>query len=237
MNWKEAMLGLLSAGLVGVALLYARARLEYDHKSADSTETSQLGLGSSGQTAAPADPPPFQPGFSHRPTEAMMATSREQVGKTAPAREASDAAGVHYHLLDPARTKSLALVFIKSDCPCSRAAQPYFNQLFQAYGQDVLFLGVINGSASAARDWGSRNEVPFPILCDQELAIVHAFHVENSGYLVIVRPDGSISDYWPGFSGEMLETANQKLAESAGRPSTPMRFPGAPVQLFTGCPY
>ena len=77
-------------------------------------------------------------------------------------------------------------VFIKEGCPCSLAAQPFFNLLFDAYGKHARFFGVFDGSVSKAKKWAMQNQAAFPLLSDPDLRTVHEYKAENSAYVALI---------------------------------------------------
>ncbi|MDR3635875.1 MAG: redoxin domain-containing protein [Isosphaeraceae bacterium] len=179
----------------------------------------------------------FRGGPPHVATPAMVKATEEMAQRSAPLFRTAASDGKTYSLADLAREGPLALFFIKDRCPCSRAAEPFFNQLDEAYGDRVRFFGIIDGDVAVAQRWGAENHVPFPILCDPELKIVREYKAENSAYTVLVARGGTIERYWPGYSAEMLREAGERLARLAGVDVKPLDLNDAPDYLYSGCPY
>jgi peroxiredoxin len=173
----------------------------------------------------------------HRVTSPMITTTREMASQLAPDFEAEASDGRTYVLHDVSKNIPVFLVFIKDGCPCSEAAQPFYNQLYHAYGGRVWFFGVIDGDRKLAKRWALANQVSFPILCDPDLKIIHDYKVENSAYVAIVTPAGSIDRMWPGYSQPMLTEVGERLARLSDVPVKPIDVSASPVEPYTGCPF
>ena len=173
----------------------------------------------------------------HAVTPGMLSAARELAETKAPAFRSPAGDGLTYALDDLKEEGPLVLVFIKDSCPCSQAAQPFYNRLHDAYGAGVRFFGVIDGDARVAARWAKQNRVNFPILSDPELSIVHEYKAENSAYFAIIATGGTIEKCWPGYSAPMLREVSQRLARLAGVEERPTDAADAPDELYSGCPY
>lgn len=176
-------------------------------------------------------------GRDHVASPEMAAAARSLESKDAPAFRAEAGDGKLYDLRELAEEGPLALFFIKDGCPCSVAAQPFYDGLYKAYGERVRFFAVIDGDGGIARKWADKNRVSFPILCDPELRIVREYKAENSAYFAIIARGGAIERYWPGYSVGMLKEAGGRLARLAGVDPKPIDTAEAPDDLYSGCPY
>ena len=172
----------------------------------------------------------------HLVTRKMAEASRGMCGRKAPefARDASD--GKTYALEELTRRGPVILTFIKDGCPCSEAAQPFFNEVRAAY-PGATILGVIDVGSVAARRWAARCRVSYPLLLDPGLDLVRAYGVENSAYVILVDPTGRIAAHWPGYSASMLQELGEMLARLSGSEEKPIDLTDAPDELYTGCPY
>ena len=121
-----------------------------------------------------------------------------------------------YDIKELTKDGPVVLVFIKDGCPCSEAAQPFFNLLFDAYGKHARFFGIFDGDVTVARKWAKHNLVGFPILSDPDLRTVHEYKAENSAYVALIAKGGRIEKLWPGYSAEMLADAAARLARLTG---------------------
>jgi hypothetical protein len=144
--------------------------------------------------------------------------------------------GKNHVLTDLLRRGPVVLTFTKVGCPCSEAAQPYFNRITSAYPQ-VTFLGVVNAEAGPATLWTGKLNTAYPHLLDPELNLVRAYGVENSVYVILVDPQGQIAEHWPGISQEMLRKLASGLARLVNTSEKVLDFSEAPEELYSGCPF
>ena len=217
---KNRSIAIVVVGLTGLGLIFAWAR-------------TGLQVGRAGGAGLVIIEGPQK----HLVTPAMLAATGRMTKQTAPAFQAEATDGKSYRLEDVTRDKPLILAFIKDGCPCSEAAEPYFNRLFSVYKNEVNFLGVINVDASRAKEWAMANRVPFPILVDPEARVIHDYKAESSAYVALVAPGGTIDKLWPGYSAQMLNNTSERLARLSGCEPKQIDTKEAPAELTTGCPY
>ena len=156
--------------------------------------------------------------------------------RVAPPFEALATDGKSHTLGELCRTGPVVLTFVKDGCPCSEAAQPFFNQIQAAY-PGAEFLGVIDAESEKARRWAKKFRVDYPILLDPACAIVRAYKVENSAYVVLVDARGRILKHWPGYSTSMLRELGATLAELTHTAEKLTNLTDAPIEPFSGCPF
>ena len=167
----------------------------------------------------------------------MLIASAKMTDVTAPAFRAQATDESFCDLNELTRDGTVVLVFIKDGCPCSQAAQPFFNHLFDAYGKHARFFGVFDGSVSNAKKWAEQYQAGFPLLSDPDLRIVHEYKAENSAYVALIAKGGKIEKLWPGYSVDMLADAAARLARLTGVTAKPIDVNEAPTEMTTGCPY
>ena len=173
----------------------------------------------------------------HVVTPEMLEATEKMAQKEAPVFRAEATDGKSYSLEELTTGGPVLLAFIKETCPCSRAAEPFFNRLHDAYGSNVSFFGVIDGSVDTGRSWAKENHVRFPILSDPDLKMVHEYKAESSAYVALIAKGGKIEKLWPGYSIEMLREASERLARLAGTDVKTIDATDAPTEMTTGCPY
>ena len=173
----------------------------------------------------------------HKATGAMIAASSRKANTPAPSFEAKGSDGDTYVLADLNAKWPVALVFIKDGCPCSKSAEPYFQQLHAAAGGWVPFLGVIDGDEAVAQRWVEENGTPFPVVADPDKTIIRAYGIENSAYVALLAPGGRIEKLWPGYSADMLREITDKMAQLSGKPIELIETRFAPDELYSGCPF
>ena len=172
----------------------------------------------------------------HVVTPSMAEASRAMVFRQAPAFTLKATDGAEYSLGKLIREGPLVLTFIKIGCPCSEAAQPFFNRLRAAYPH-ARILGVIDGDLGPANLWAKKIRVSYPLLLDPNLQLVRAYGVENSAYVVLVDQKGQIVMHWPGYCASMLQELGATLALLTRSAVRPIDTVDAPVEFYSGCPY
>ncbi len=173
----------------------------------------------------------------HPVTPEMAKQSAADSDRPAPSFAMKGGDGKSFSLETMTKGRPLVLVFIKTDCPCSVTAQPFFNELWQAHKKYVTFIGVINKNLFVANRWQKENKVPFPILADPNESLIRKYRAEYSAYSALVTPDGHLEKLWPGFSKEMLHKMNRRLSELTGQETPTLTFPDAPDEMYSGCPF
>lgn len=171
----------------------------------------------------------------HKVTPKMTEETAEKAGLDAPDFSADATDGKTYHLAEATKRGPVVLLFIKDGCPCSTAAQPFFNRLSNLYS-GTQFFGVINGDIATAKEWGTKHRVPFPILADADLKIVHAYEAERSAYSAVVL-QGVIMHLWPGYSAAMLNEMGELLSKATNQPLIRVDTKNAPEEPFSGCSF
>ncbi len=175
-------------------------------------------------------------GEKHRVTPRMSEASQKKVLAQAPEFSMEGNDGATYRLSELLQHGPVLLTFIKIGCPCSEAAQPYFNRL-QADYPGARILGVIDGQRGPAEVWAKRIKIAYPYLIDPDLKLVREYGVENSAYTVLIAQDGRIAMHWPGYSESVLGELNARLATLTHSATKPIDVADAPTELYTGCPY
>jgi peroxiredoxin len=173
----------------------------------------------------------------HKVTPAMLEAADSKANRQAPPIHMTSSDGTVCDLADMLKSGPVVLLFIKDGCPCSVSAETYFNAMHASYRGKIQFLGVIDGDAKTARRWGASNGVPFPIIPDPELALMHAYGATNSAFIALIALDGRIDQFWPGYSTSMLREFNARIAQLSGLPEEPLETGEAPEDLYSGCPF
>ncbi|MFO0957972.1 MAG: redoxin domain-containing protein [Isosphaeraceae bacterium] len=183
------------------------------------------------------EPEAFEEGpVRHFPTREMTVASLGMIDRAALAFRARATDGRTYDLGELLARGPVVLTFIKDGCPCSAAAQPYFNALHAAY-PSASTLGVIDVEGEEAGRWAEANRPGYPLLCDPAGELIRGYGAENSAYVVLIDPRGRIARHWPGYSAAMLLELGATLAVMTGSPKAALDFRDAPSELYTGCPY
>ncbi|WP_169974650.1 peroxiredoxin family protein [Tautonia rosea] len=173
----------------------------------------------------------------HLVTPEMQAASDAMADRPAPGFMAESHEGQMIDSATLVGDRPVFLVFIKDGCPCSTSAEPFFARLHESYGDRASFLGVIDGDAEIANRWVLDHRTPYPVLADEELAIVRAFEVQNSAYVVLIDQEGQITAQWPGYSEDILREMSARLAAMTGRTEAEVGAEEAPELPYSGCPF
>jgi peroxiredoxin len=139
-------------------------------------------------------------------------------------------------LAKQAATRPVLLYFIEKECPCSRDAAVYVDQLQAAFGSAVQVVGLINADGETAAAWKAATKAKFPVLADADLAIAGAFQAERSATTVLVAPGGAIAKVNPGYSAGTFQELTTLIARQARTLAPKLTFTGAPEKLTSGCP-
>lgn len=126
------------------------------------------------------------------------------------------------------------ILFILDGCPCSVDAQPIMTKLSKRYDGKVDFVGVIDAGMDKAKDWKRLYSVPFPIVPDPDVKVIHAYEAKHSVYNCLVV-EGRIVKMWPGYSADILKQINGELAKAAGVEEMPFDPEYAPKAKTSGC--
>ncbi len=172
----------------------------------------------------------------HLVPERRFVASEAMIERKAPNFEAMGTDGTFHGLEESCRNGPVVLTFVKDGCPCSEAAQPFFNRLRTAYPH-AEFFGVIDAPKETAKRWASKFHIAYPVLLDPGCGIIQAYHVENSAYVVLVDAKGRILKHWPGYSSGTLRELGATLATLMGTPEQPIDVADAPGEPYSGCPF
>jgi len=178
----------------------------------------------------------FRAKMDHPLTAKLLATAAGQANTRAPDFGWQDVDGRPTTLAKQSAAKPVLLYFIEKECPCSRDAAGYVDQLQSAFGAAVKVVGLINADGATATAWKAATKAKFPVLADPDLAIAGAYRAERSATTILVAPGGVIAKVNPGYSADTLQELGTLLARQAHQPAPKLTFTGAPEKLTSGCP-
>ena len=99
-----------------------------------------------------------------------------------------------------------AVMFFAPDCPlCMTFAKP-FNELMDAYGNDVQFLAVQSGmnyEAMEIKMYKEETGLKAPIFIDQDYAVAHRFNASVTPEFVLLDSTGKI--YYQGLLDDRMK--------------------------------
>jgi hypothetical protein len=170
----------------------------------------------------------------HVVTAAMDLLAGSWQRKTAPHFATADYLG---EKVDFAGTLSRPqfVYFIKDGCPCSFEVEPLFKSLARKYKGKIDFVGVIDKGEKEARQWSTDLLVEHPIVPDPQQQIMAAYGATNSAFSALVSKDGKVVQMWPGYSRDILQEMNVRMANELGEKATTFDPQWAPVKRSAGC--
>jgi len=171
----------------------------------------------------------------HLITPEMVKRTAAETLKPAPVFHAVD---YHGRPVDLGNSRKPQFVyFVLDGCPCSIDAEPLYQKLYDHFHHEVEFVGVTNGDPGQAKKWATEMLMPYPLIPDPKLEIIHGFGATNSASSALVGTDGKIVKMWPGYSKSLLADMNSTLAKTLNEPERPFDAAYAPVKQATGCAF
>lgn len=142
-----------------------------------------------------------------------------------------------YDLSQLLKKGPVMLYFINYTCPCNIEAAPFVNQLHNAYGGSVQFIGVANADKKTAQTWARENKAEFPILLDPDYQIIKDYQAPSSPTLILVSSDRQIVTKWCGYSKSTFEDISNTIAEHLKTSPAKLNLESASERLQCGCPF
>lgn len=170
----------------------------------------------------------------HPVSDEMLLAAKAMSQKASPFFKVKDIHGINVQIGGQGK-KPQFVYFILDGCPCSIDVQPLFNRMYQRYKDKVDFIGVINVDKAKAIDYAGANTVLHPVVSDQALDIIKAFHAKQSTYHLVIRPNGTIEKLWPGYSQATLYELNTVLAKLTRTKEEPFDAAYATKKPASGC--
>jgi bilirubin oxidase len=140
----------------------------------------------------------------------------------------ADTDGKPFSATDTA-TAPLLLFFVKEDCPCSRDAAAFVNQLARLVGPSRV-VGVIDSDPTKGREWQKSVAAQFRVVCDPNLSMAKEFGVTRGASFAIVSNAMSAKVYG-GYSAGWL----RRMASKLGTGDASLLFADAPTKPRAGC--
>ena len=178
----------------------------------------------------------FRAKSEHPLTAELIQTTAKLNQTQAPAFRWQDTQGKTLSSTQYANGQPLLLYFIEKECPCSRDAAAYINQLQAAYGTNAKVIGIINADATTAASWSQTVKPSFPVIADPDFSISTAYKAERSAGTVLVGNNNLIVKANAGYSAGILKDLSTSLAQLSRQPEKGLTFTGAPTELTSGCP-
>lgn len=136
--------------------------------------------------------------------------------------EGVDAPGVDLELVDGTtvsladyRDRPVVLVFFASWCQWCTEHQAELNELADAGGDKVLFMGITGtDDAERAAEYAAEHELSYPVALDPDLTVHRAFAVQEPPLVALIAPGGKLVRGWQG--GVSPQTLADALADFSG---------------------
>lgn len=138
-------------------------------------------------------------------------------GAKAPEFELKSLDGQRFALRDDLANGPVVLAFFKVSCPTCQYAFPFFERLFNAYGQkNVKFFGVSQNDSRDTAAFVHQFGVSFPVLLDEtdSYPVSNAYGLTNVPTVFWIAPDGEIEISSVGWVRSDFETISRKMAEA-----------------------
>ena len=127
--------------------------------------------------------------------------------------------GASFSLQEALARGPVVLAFFKKSCPVCQYAFPYFQRLFQTYGNRAATLvGISQNPKKDTEAFASQFGVQFPILLDDTntYPVSNAYGLTNVPTLFWIDSDGTITISSVGWSRKDFELVGEKMA-AAGK--------------------
>ncbi|MHB8634977.1 MAG: peroxiredoxin family protein [Fimbriimonadaceae bacterium] len=165
----------------------------------------------------------------------MRVAAAERANSSGPTMDRIDTEGDRVDLAKLTASGPAFLVFIMDSCPCSIEAQPFFQRLYDGFGQKVPFVGITDGTLAQGKEWKAHFQMTFPLISDPKKDLMKAFGAKHSAYTALVGKGGRIVRLWPGYNQAMLHEMIVAIAREAGVPEPAVDVAGAPTKPTSGC--
>jgi peroxiredoxin len=156
-------------------------------------------------------------------------------GTTAPELDLKTLDGKRFSLSDELARGPVVLVFFKVSCPTCQYALPFYERLFQAYGQKgITLVGISQNNAKETAAFNKEFGVTFPVLLDDwgSYPASNAYGLTNVPTIFWIAQDGEIEVSSVGWSKADFEEINRRMAEAGKAAQVPLFKPGEDVRDF-----
>ena len=156
-------------------------------------------------------------------------------GTNAPDFELNALDGTQFSLRDHLSHGPVVLVFFKVSCPTCQYALPFFERLYQAYGNNnVALVGVSQNTAKETDAFLKHFGITFPVLLDDTntYPVSNAYGLTNVPTAFWIAEDGAIEVSSVGWVKADFEELNRKIATRVNLPRASMFKPKEDVRDF-----
>ncbi len=107
------------------------------------------------------------------------------------------------------------LLFVKEQCSANPYATPFFQKIYETYGNKVNFVGVINAGKEGHAGWKSTYKGQWTTMFDPEQKIISGFGVKRSTPVIKIGKDGKVEKVFNGWGRESLTALAADMAKEA----------------------
>jgi len=147
-------------------------------------------------------------------------------GTKAPPFELSAINGTQFSLKDGLTRGPVLAVFFKISCPVCQYALPYFERIYQTYGNSgkLTVVGISQNEKNDTTEFNRRFGVTFPVLLDntKSFPVSNAYGLTNVPTAFWIREDGEIAISSVGWVRQEFEEIARQAADSAGTSPRPL---------------
>jgi cytochrome c biogenesis protein CcmG/thiol:disulfide interchange protein DsbE len=156
-------------------------------------------------------------------------------GTQAPPFTLSGIDGKSFSLRDALSRGPVMLAFFKKSCPVCQYAFPFYQRMFQAYGnRGVILAGVSQNQKKDTEAFAKSFGVTFPILLDDPATypVSNAYGLTNVPTVFWIGQNGKIEISSVGWNRKDFEVMSGKMAEAGRVPAAVLLEPKEQVADF-----
>jgi peroxiredoxin len=156
-------------------------------------------------------------------------------GTQAPQFELPTMDGSRFSLQDALSRGPVLAVFFKISCPVCQYALPYFQRIYQTYGQkNFSIVAISQNEKRDTAEFMKRYGVTFPVLLDEtkNFPVSNAYGLTNVPTAFWISEDGTIEISSVGWARQEFEEMVRKTASVTGNAPKPVFQPAEQIADF-----
>jgi peroxiredoxin len=134
--------------------------------------------------------------------------------------------GTKFSLAEALARGPVLAVFFKISCPVCQYAFPYFERIYQSYGNSgkLTIVGISQNEKNDTAEFNRHYGVTFPVLLDdtETFPVSNAYGLTNVPTAFLIGEEGEIRISSVGWVRQEFEEIARKAAESAGTSPQPL---------------
>ena len=94
------------------------------------------------------------------------------------------------HLLNTASEKICLFIFLSPECPLCKNYSTTLNTLYQQFGKDILFYGIIPGNAYSSKEvkaFSTNYQISFPLLIDSSKSLSNYLQASITPQVILLN--------------------------------------------------